>query len=59
MSHRWPCAQPVAYFTEEVNPSLAKSTLNFNGGLGKLVLIPQSSRPQGDKFRIHTDWDNC
>ena len=28
----------MAYFTEEVNPSLAKSPLKFNGGLAKLEL---------------------
>ena len=28
----------VAYFTEEVKPSFAKSPLNFNGGLAKLGL---------------------
>ena len=27
---------PVAYFTKEVNPSLAKPTLNFNGSLANL-----------------------
>ena len=26
----------VAYFTKEVNPSLAKPPLNFNGGLANL-----------------------
>ena len=26
---------PMAYFTEEVNPSLAKPQLKFNGGLTK------------------------
>ena len=32
---------PVAYFTKEVNPSLGKPPLIFNGGLGlaKLGLI--------------------
>ena len=29
-------APPVAYFTKEVNPSLDKQPLNFNGGLAKL-----------------------
>ena len=29
---------PLAYFTEEVNPILAKLPLNFNGGLAKLGL---------------------
>ena len=29
----------VPYFTKEVNPSLAKSPLNFNGGLVKFGLI--------------------
>ena len=28
----------VAYFTDEVNSSLAKRPLNFNGGLAKLEL---------------------
>ena len=29
---------PVAYFTREVNPSLAKPPSNFDGGLAKLGL---------------------
>ena len=29
---------PVAYFTKQVNPSLAKPPLKFNGGLAKLGL---------------------
>ena len=39
----------VAYFTEEINSSLAIPPLNFNGGLAKLGLTSSMSETIGTK----------
>ena len=36
-------SNPVAYFTEELNPSVAKPSLNSNGGLTTLDLVNLTS----------------
>ena len=46
---QWYCS-PVAYFTDEVNPSLAKPQLKFNGDLAKLELTTLVREVTGDQL---------
>ena len=42
--------RPVAYLTREFNSSLAKSPLNFNGGLAKLEFTPFTKSTTGERI---------